>query len=119
MADIAGDVRRQRGQVGVEVGVVGALLDGRSHPPIPFERHDQDETDDHEQDRDPYAGAGPGKGAERRHRPEGRRDDRLAVRTSLGKGLRTSFNVADAMNPVGRPLAMWRDDWSPDAKHRK
>ena len=68
VADIAWNLGGERSQIGVQVGVVRGLQDGRSHPPIPFVGDEFDEARDQNQDEQSEGDANPSGGSRRRER---------------------------------------------------
>ncbi len=59
LADIAGNLGGERRQVGMQIGVVGALHRGRSNPPVPLNGDEGDERSDQKQDEQPEDDAEP------------------------------------------------------------
>src|SRR5262249_44459082 len=64
-SDITRTLRGKRSDIGLKIGVVGALLHCRSHPPIPFARNENDESAGQDQDKQSDSDLAPWKGLAR------------------------------------------------------
>jgi hypothetical protein len=67
-ADIARNFGGERREVGLQIGVLGALSSRRPHPPVPFPRDHDDKAANQQQNEQPNTGGQRSRGASRSHR---------------------------------------------------